>query len=79
MPPKTKFEGEGNPTEDLGPTGSQIPNEVQLVSITPLERRVLKDLLDRDRTSRIVHGGLKSLLTFNDDEIGVLLGFLDRI
>lgn len=51
----------------------------KVVVISPEEEDVLKKLLDRDRTSRIVHGGLKSLLTFTDDEISILLGFLDRV
>ena len=78
MPPKTKlpnFEGEGNPVE----VQTDIPLDDTIVAISVTEREVLKKLLDRDRTSRLMHGGLKSLLTFNDYEIGLLLGFLDRI
>lgn len=89
MPPKfdlSKFKGEGNPVDvdelkpiliaDLAMTNV---DRGPRVDITPEEKAVLKKLLDRDRTSRIVHGGLKSHLTFSDEEIGVLLGFLDRI
>lgn len=85
MPPKfdlSRFKGEGNPVEDLQP----IPVDIAPVALGPIDVRitleeiaVLKKLLDRDRTSRVVHGGLKSLLTFSDEEIGTLLGFLDRL
>lgn len=43
------------------------------------EVRVLKVLLDRQRTSEIVHGGLKSLLQLNDADADVLLNLLKRI
>lgn len=86
---KKAFEGEGNPTDAQfipGKTETTL-NLIRIrsgkvdwqVEISEEERLVLKVLLDRDRTSRIVHGGLKSLLTLSDEQATTLLGFLDRI
>jgi acyl-coenzyme A synthetase/AMP-(fatty) acid ligase len=82
---KGEFEGEGNPEFIPG----RVEAQVQLVrlgrpadwavEITEAERQVLKRLLDRERTARIVHGGLESLLTLSRDDVATLLGFLDRI
>jgi hypothetical protein len=47
--------------------------------LNPEEVRVLKVLLDRQRTSEVVHGGLKSLLQLNDADAAVLLHLLKRI
>ncbi len=83
MPPKlpSKFSGEGNPEIVLAEPIHVPPMEPlrQGVIITAEEREVLKKVLDRDRTSKLVHGGLKSLLTLTDDDVRTLLGFLDRI
>ena len=43
------------------------------------EVKVLRVLLDRQRTSEVVHGGLKSLLQLNDADADVLLRLLRRI
>lgn len=78
---KKSFEGEGNPSAPL--VGLVMPVQTTMVAVKPFvsdtEREVLKKLLDRDRTSIVVHGGLKQLLQFSDDEVKTLLGFLDRI
>lgn len=90
-----KFEGEGNPSEDtvapLAPLEYlELPRLVTIdpnlimeegtrVEIARVEMDVLKKLLDRDRTARLVHGGLKSLLTLSDDDEAILLNFLRRI
>lgn len=86
MPPKLpkKFEGEGNPSESFNIPGEAVLRveptpALRVTTISDEEHRVLKTLLDRDRTSRIVHGGLKSLLGLSDDDVSVLLTFLDRI
>lgn len=81
--PKKTFEGEGNPVEKPIESnnlliGSAVPDGSVAV-VSDEERRVLKVLLDRDRTSKLVHGGLKSLLALSDDDSLTLLGFLDRI
>ncbi len=87
---KKTFEGEGNPSVGTltGEFNVGIPNlkiaEPAKSQGTPLiltneERRVLKVLLDRDRTARQVHGGLKSLLTLSDDDVRTLLTFLERV
>jgi hypothetical protein len=57
----------------------EIDDESVHLEVTSAERDVLRKLLDRDRTSREVHGGLKSLLSFSDVEAAALLGFLKRI
>lgn len=87
---KKTFEGEGNPSVGV-PTGETINSGLDLkiseaakikgraVLLTEDELRVLKVLLDRDRTSRLVHGGLKSLLTMSEDDVRTLLNFLDRV
>lgn len=49
------------------------------IEMSEEERLVLKKLLDRDRTAKIVHGGLRTLLSFTDDEADTLLNFLRRI
>lgn len=72
------------PSEPTGIKGKSELGELVVtlgtsVLITDAERVVLKTILDRDRTSRIVHGGLKSLLQLSDEEVKALLGFLDRI
>jgi hypothetical protein len=88
MPPKTpkRFEGEGNPVEiavDL--PAEQVPGFVQevvaamAITLSDAERDVLRVVLDRDRTSKLVHGGLKSLLTLTDDQATTLLGLLNRV
>jgi hypothetical protein len=51
----------------------------KMVELADSEVEVLRTLLDRDRTSKIVHGGLKSLLNFSDREAETLLNFLRRI
>lgn len=87
--PKKNFEGEGNPsmtpfekiefpkimTIDPNP----IMKEGKRVELADSELTVLKTLLDRDRTSKQVHGGLKSILSLSDDETEILLNFLRRI
>jgi hypothetical protein len=93
MPPKfptppKKFEGEGNPIDVIADV-TVLPTEIVIrrepvaskpsVLINDAERDVLKKVLDRDRTSKIVHGGLKSILSLNDDETTALLNFLRRI
>jgi hypothetical protein len=49
------------------------------VLISEQEKTVLKKVLDRNRTSMAVHGGLKSLFVLTDEETTALLGFLERI
>lgn len=77
-------------TAAAGPTYSvTIPDgTIQFSSVTiagtstlisETERAVLKKLLDRNRTSMAVHGGLKSLFVLSDEEASALLGFLERI
>lgn len=89
---KKNFEGEGNPVEP-GPgvlDVAEVTGRVLIVKGPPAattagstvaadERAVLKKVLDRDRTSKQVHGGLKSLLGLTDDETAALLRFLNRI
>jgi hypothetical protein len=79
---KKSFEGEGNPSS-APVVGVVVPVQTAVATVkqfvSDAEREVLKKLLDRDRTSRIVHGGLKQLLQLSDDEVKSLLGFLDRI
>lgn len=83
-----KFEGEGNPSVpfekiELPKIKTIDPNPIMKegkhVELADSELNVLKKLLDRDRTSKIVHGGLKTILSFNDEEAAVLLNFLRRI
>lgn len=62
---------------EIGPATVGTVTPVTVVS--DRERAVLKIILDRDRTSRVVHGGLKSLLQLTDEDAKTLLGFLDRI
>jgi len=49
------------------------------IDITPEERTVLKKVLERETTAKVAHGGLKGLLSLNDSDTGILLGFLKRI
>lgn len=84
--PKKTFDGEGNPSEFIKTQLDKLAAEEdyylpkrKMVEISDAEHEVLKKLLDRDRTSKQVHGGLKSLLTMTDDDINTLLGFLSRI
>lgn len=88
---KSDFDGEGNPTVGLVvPVAGK--NELKLaadspanlstshpVEVTDAERRALLVLRDRDRTSRVAHGGLKSLLQLSDDDARLILGFLNRL
>lgn len=55
------------------------PELVQEVFVTIPESEVLRKVLDRDRTSAIVHGGLKGILGLTDDEARTLIGFLRKI
>lgn len=73
---KNVFSGEGNPSE---PVMVPAKEPVTTFSITVEEKDVLKKVLDRQRTSAVVHGGLKSLLSLTDDESAVLLAFLRRV
>jgi hypothetical protein len=56
-----------------------IENGNVYFDISPREREVLKKVLDRNRTSMAVHGGLKSILVLTDEEASALLGFLERV
>jgi hypothetical protein len=86
--PKKTFEGEGNPTDGFPPAKTTTTIQLQRirgtkvdwqVEISEEERLILKLLLDRDRTSRLVHGGLQSLLQLTDEQARTLLGLLDRL
>jgi hypothetical protein len=87
--PKKNFEGEGNPSTvpfekiELPKIKTIDPNPIMKegkhLELADSELAVLKVLLDRDRTSKIVHGGLKSILSLNDEQAWVLLNFLRRI
>lgn len=46
--------------------------------LSAAEVDALRELLDRDRTAKVVHGGLKGLLSLSDDDVAALLGFLKR-
>ncbi len=59
--------------------GSLIPDDQKFTLLTSEERVVLKTILDRDRTAKLMHGGLKSLLTLTDDQATTLIRFLERI
>lgn len=84
--PNKNFEGEGNPAEFIKTQLDKLSVEEdyylpkrRMVEVSDAEHSVLKKVLDRDRTAKLVHGGLKSLLTLTDEEASVLLNFLDRI
>jgi len=47
--------------------------------LTDAEKATLRVLLDRDRTSKQVHGGLRSILNLSESEAETLLNFLRRI
>lgn len=68
-----------NPIMKEGNAGGGRHGHGQRVELADSELAVLKVLLDRDRTSKIVHGGLKSILSLSDAETATLLNFLRRI
>ncbi len=67
----------GNPVKVNSVAGFVMAGES--LQISSAERAVLKVLLDRQKTSKLVHGGLKSLLTLTDDQETILLAFLERV
>jgi hypothetical protein len=67
----------GNPIKVNTALGVTTTNE--FLQVSSAERAVLKVLLDRQKTSKLVHGGLKSLLTLTDDQERILLAFLERV
>lgn len=73
------FQGESTGFKGKSELGELVVSVGTSVLITDAEREVLKTVLDRDRTSRVVHGGLKSILQLSDEDAKTLLGFLDRI
>lgn len=56
-----------------------IENDDHMYFISPGEREVLKRVLDRERTSREAHGGLRGVLSLTSADADVLLAFLRRI
>lgn len=55
------------------------PILVRDVPFSVREIEVATIVLDRNRTSAIVHGGLKGLLGLSGDEADVLIGILKKI
>lgn len=49
------------------------------VTLSPLEQAALWSVLDRERTSRPVHDGLRGLLSLSHDHAEALLGLLRRV
>jgi acetolactate synthase regulatory subunit len=82
---KTQFAGEGNPANpgpgvlDVARLHGFTVGHVEVKTVSDAERKVLKTVLDRDRTGKIVHGGLKALLNLTDEDAHVLISFLKRI
>ncbi len=57
----------------------ELPRRGFTIEISSEERAVLREVLDRDRTARIVHGGLQGILSLNREQAHVLIEFLKRI
>lgn len=89
------FSGEGNPSDmTVVDPGSPVRGHVDikmnltrvtsgkadwLLEMSEQERLVLRKVLDRERTSKMVHGGLKSILQLSDEDAVTFINFLKRI
>jgi hypothetical protein len=92
---KKTFTGEGNPSDPvMGVVVPAIDGKTKhtlstqriasadadwSVEISNAERDVLKIVLDRDRTSKQVYGGLQGILGISRDEAATLIEFLKRL
>jgi hypothetical protein len=63
-------------------TSVQLPapvSQLEVISLSTEEHDALWQLLDRDRTAKESHGGLRGLLSLKENDYEALMALLNRV